>query len=103
MSGRTVLLVTHPGRPAAVSLARQAAGGGLVVGLGGAGTILRGAELAAAAETPVLGVNMGHVGFLAEAEYDARDHTVQLVVDRAYSVEERMTLDVVVTVDGEVV
>ena len=45
----------------------------LVLVLGGDGTLLRGAELARAAGTPLLGVNLGHVGFLAEAERDDLD------------------------------
>ena len=39
--------------------------------LGGDGSILRGAELARPHGAPLLGVNLGHVGFLAEAEPDA--------------------------------
>jgi NAD+ kinase len=42
----------------------------LVVVLGGDGTILRAAELVRHSDVPLLGVNMGHVGFLAEAERD---------------------------------
>lgn len=75
----------------------------LVVVLGGDGTILRGAELARPSSTPILGVNLGHVGFLAEAERDALTNTVGRVVDRAYDIEERMTVDVVVRSDGDVI
>ncbi|WP_338747897.1 NAD kinase [Janibacter alittae] len=73
----------------------------LVVVLGGDGTILRGAETARGAGVPVLGVNLGHVGFLAEAEREDVDATVEHIVDRAYRVEERMALDVVATLDGQ--
>lgn len=75
----------------------------LVVVIGGDGTILRGAEMARAARTPLLGVNLGHVGFLAEAEPDALTDTVERVVARDYTVEERMTVDVEVLRDGVVV
>src|SRR3954451_12127978 len=68
----------------------------LVIALGGDGTFLRAAELARPAGVPMLGVNLGHVGFLAEAEPEALDSTVQAVVERAYTVEERMTIDVTV-------
>jgi NAD+ kinase len=68
----------------------------LVLVLGGDGSLLRGADLARSADAPLLGVNLGHIGFLAEAESEALDSTVQAVVDRAYTVEERMTLDVTV-------
>jgi NAD+ kinase len=75
----------------------------LVIVLGGDGTILRGAEIARPSGTPVLGVNLGHIGFLAEAERDDLSYTVEHVVARNYEVEERMTIDVVVRQDGEVV
>ena len=80
-----------------------ASGVELVLVLGGDGSLLRGADLARSADTPLLGVNMGHIGFLAEAEHEALDSTVQAVVDRAYTVEERMTLDVTVRNRMEVV
>ncbi|WP_206796732.1 NAD kinase [Amycolatopsis sp. MtRt-6] len=73
----------------------------LVFVLGGDGTLLRAAELARPAGVPVLGVNLGRVGFLAEADSDALADTVQRVVDGDYQVEERMTIDVTVTHDGE--
>ncbi|GAA1943014.1 NAD kinase [Amycolatopsis minnesotensis] len=72
----------------------------LVLVLGGDGTLLRAAELARPHGVPVLGVNMGRVGFLAEADSDALADTVDRVVERRYRVEERMTVDVTVTVDG---
>jgi NAD+ kinase len=72
----------------------------LVVVFGGDGSILRGAELARPAGVPLLGVNLGHVGFLAEADRDQMDVTVERVVQRAYEVEERLTVDVDVFADG---
>jgi NAD+ kinase len=77
-----------------------AAGVELVFVLGGDGTLLRAAELARPAGVPVLGVNLGRVGFLAEADSDALADTVQRVVDGDYQVEERMTIDVTVTHGG---
>jgi NAD+ kinase len=73
----------------------------LVLVLGGDGTILRAAELARASSVPLLGVNLGRVGFLAEVEAADLDDTVGHVLDRDYAVEERSTLDVLVAVDGE--
>jgi hypothetical protein len=73
----------------------------LIVVLGGDGSILRGAELARPHGTPLLGVNLGHVGFLAEAEREDLVRTVQVVVDRSYTVEERMTLDIDTVLGGE--
>jgi NAD+ kinase len=69
---------------------------------GGDGTILRGAELARPAGVPLLGVNLGHVGFLAEADLDQMEVTVQHVLERTYHVEERLTIDVTVWTDGSV-
>jgi len=72
----------------------------LVCVLGGDGTILRGAELSRGAGAPLLGVNLGHVGFLAEAEREDLGATVERIVSKDYTVEERMTLDVTVSRDG---
>ena len=80
-----------------------AAGCEIVVVLGGDGTLLRGAEIARPSATPLLGVNLGHVGFLAEAEREDLAATVDRVVARDYYVEERMTLDVAVSVNGAAV
>lgn len=74
----------------------------LVLVIGGDGTILRAAELTHPTGTPVLGVNLGHVGFLAEAEYDDLESTIDAVVHRRYTTEDRLTLDVTVHRDGEV-
>ena len=68
----------------------------LVVALGGDGTILRAAEFARPAKAALLGVNLGHVGFLAEAERTDLDAMVERILSSSYDVEERMTLDVVV-------
>src|SRR5712671_5152502 len=72
----------------------------IVIVVGGDGTILRAAELARPAGAPLLGVNLGHVGFLAEAEPDDLAGAVDQVVEHAYSVEERMTIDVTVRHNG---
>lgn len=66
----------------------------LAIVLGGDGTILRAAELVRGSRAPVLGINMGHVGFLAEIERDDMDAAVKRVIDRDYEVEERMALSV---------
>lgn len=75
----------------------------LVCVLGGDGAILRGAALSRGTEAPLLGVNLGHVGFLAEAEREKLVETVEQIVARDYVVEERMTLEVTATHDGEVI
>lgn len=82
---------------------RAAEGCELVMVLGGDGTFLRAAELARNAGIPVLGINLGRIGFLAEAEAEALDSVLAHVISGDYRVEQRMTLDVAITVDGEVV
>jgi NAD+ kinase len=74
----------------------------MVMVLGGDGSLLRAAELARLSGTPLLGVNLGHVGFLAEAEWEDLAATVDRVVARRYDVEERMTIDVAVRQNGSV-
>lgn len=140
MTDRTVFLLAHTGRPAAIRsaelvvrgllrcgvgvrvLAGEAAdlplppeaelveaGPGvmddceLLIVLGGDGTLLRGAAFARRSGVPMLGVNLGRVGFLAEAERDDLDKVVDRVVTREYEVEERMTLDVLVRNGGRTV
>jgi NAD+ kinase len=75
----------------------------VVIVLGGDGTILRAAELTRGCSAPLLGVNLGHVGFLAESEREDLAESVARVLARDYEVEERMTLSVRVKVDSEVV
>ncbi|MER6400813.1 MULTISPECIES: NAD kinase [unclassified Kitasatospora] len=138
--GRTVFLIAHTGREAALrsveglvhgllkagirirllaaeavdldlpdGIERVAGGPGaadgceLILVAGGDGTLLRGAELAREHGLPMLGINLGRVGFLAEAERDDLAVVVERVVDAEYEVEERMTLDVIVRTNGDVV
>jgi NAD+ kinase len=68
--------------------------------LGGDGTILKAAEIVREGEVPLVGINLGHVGFLAESERDGLADAVDRVVARDYVVKERMALDVRVFVDG---
>ena len=75
----------------------------LVIVLGGDGTILRAAELARGCNAPLLGVNLGHVGFLAEAEREDLPATVVRALARDYTVEERLTLSVRVKFNDEVI
>ncbi len=73
----------------------------LTLVIGGDGSILRAVEVTYGSSTPVLGVNLGHVGFLAEAEQDDVESTIAAIVERRYTVEDRLVLDVRVLRDGE--
>jgi NAD+ kinase len=66
----------------------------LVVVVGGDGTILRASELAMAMDVPMVGVNLGHVGFLAEVEPENIDDVAAAIIGREWVVEERTVLDV---------
>jgi NAD+ kinase len=86
--------IVVPAGPAAAD------GAELVIVLGGDGTLLHAAEFARPAGTPLIGVNLGHIGFLAEAEPDGLTRTVDHLLAGEYRVEERMTLDVVARENG---
>jgi NAD+ kinase len=51
----------------------------------------------------MIGVNLGHVGFLAEAEPNALDSTIETIIHGGYDVEERVTVDADILHDGEVI
>ncbi len=76
--------------------ATNAAGCELVIVFGGDGTILRGVEIAREHNVPVLGVNLGHVGFLAEAEPEEIKTVIEVVVNKAWTVESRTALAITV-------
>ena len=124
-----VMLIVHQQRPVALELAAQCAQGllargikvvapeeapdgvgvprtdvsepiDLVVVFGGDGSILRGSEVARAHDVPLLGINLGHVGFLAELDEEEADGIVDHIVAGDYVIQERMTLDVRVVRDG---
>jgi NAD+ kinase len=76
-------------------------GAEILIALGGDGTLLRAAELARPAKVPLLGINLGKVGFLAEAEVHDLDRAVRDVAERTYTVDERLTVDVSAELAGE--
>ncbi|GAA0037124.1 MULTISPECIES: NAD kinase [Brevibacterium] len=73
----------------------------LVIVLGGDGTILRAAERFHGSGVPLMGINLGHVGFLAESEKEDLAEAVHRASERDYLVEERLALDVSVWHEGE--
>ena len=62
----------------------------IVIVLGGDGTILRGAEISRLRNIPLLGVNLGHVGFMAEVEKLSLETVAASVVAKSYSTAPRM-------------
>lgn len=72
----------------------------LVVSIGGDGTMLRAVHAAVGHSVPVLGVNLGHLGYLSEVEPGAWEQALTRFLDGAFHVEERMTLDVELHRDG---
>ena len=118
---RRALIVTHRSREEAVQATNEAirelervgfeivhdaddvdlTGVEIAVVLGGDGTILRAAEVTRGTGIPILGVNLGHVGFLAESEREDIHEAVRRLAARDYEVEERTTLDVSIAVPGE--
>ena len=117
---RRALVVTHRSRLEAVAATNEAVralertgfevvaesddvdltGVEIAVVLGGDGTILRAAEVTRGTDIPLLGFNLGHVGFLAESEREDIGEAVRRLAARDYEVEVRDTLDVTVLVPG---
>jgi NAD+ kinase len=126
---KTVLLVTHPTRPEAISTANELTklltgkqinvfatiktdGANdfkatdqidLAVVLGGDGTMLRAAEIFRGKQVPILGINLGHVGFLAEIERPSLNEIVDAIASGTFSIEERMSLNYQLRRDGKVI
>ena len=126
---KTVLLVTHPTRPEAISTANELTkiltgkqinvfatiktdGANdfkatdqidLAVVLGGDGTMLRAAEIFRGKQVPILGINLGHVGFLAEIERPSLSEIVDAIVSGTFSIEERMSLNYQLLRGGKVI
>ena len=126
---KNVLLVTHPTRPEAISTANEltklltgkqinvfatikTAGANdfkstaqidLAVVLGGDGTMLRAAEIFRGKQVPILGINLGHVGFLAEIERPSLTEIVDAIASGTFSIEERMSLNYQLLRAGKVI
>jgi NAD+ kinase len=126
---KNVLLVTHPTRPEAISTANEltklltgkqinvfatikTAGANdfkstdqidLAVVLGGDGTMLRAGEIFRGKQVPILGINLGHVGFLAEIERPSLTEIVDAIASGTFSIEERMSLNYQLLRAGKVI
>lgn len=133
MSERNLLLVCNPSRKeavdAATALAKDFTAGGfslytisdveiagvikcdvasmpaleVAVVLGGDGTMLRAAEVTREQQIPLLGVNLGHVGFLSEVERSKIADVIHAVINKSYVIDPRITLGYTVERDGEIV
>lgn len=73
----------------------------IVIVLGGDGTILRGAEISRLRKIPLLGVNLGHVGFMAEVEKLSLETVAASVISKSYATDPRMVLSYSVERDGK--
>ena len=75
----------------------------IAVVLGGDGTILRGAELTRQRNIPLLGINIGHVGFMAEVIRPEISAVAKSVIDKSYGLDSRMVLAYEVIRKGKVI
>jgi NAD+ kinase len=75
----------------------------VAVVLGGDGTMLRAAEVAQERDIPLLGVNLGHVGFLSEVERSKISDVIDALVNKSYVIDPRVTLGYTVERDGNTV
>lgn len=75
----------------------------LAIVLGGDGTLLSAARRAAPLDIPILGVNMGNLGFLTELEPAGLEEAIQLLISGEYGIEARTMVEALVTRDGSVV
>ena len=65
----------------------------ILISLGGDGTILRNARLLASSKTPILGINLGKLGFLAEVSLDELNECLDDILSNQYTIETRMMLE----------
>jgi NAD+ kinase len=82
------------------ALAGRLVGTNLLISLGGDGTFLAGARLAAPRGIPILGVNLGRLGFLTELDADQLEGGLARFAKSAYRIEERTMLQVTLTRGG---
>ncbi len=80
-----------------ISIVQDLTATDLILVIGGDGTMLRAAEISRTSGAAILGVNLGHVGFLAEAEPEDINFVLKSIVSGAWQVEERTALNVTVT------
>lgn len=82
------------------ALCRELPTSDALVVLGGDGTFLRAARAVAEVDVPILGINLGKVGFLSKAEAGELDGVLAKIVDGRFTIDPRMTLDGRILRDG---
>jgi len=97
--GLEVMTVTSRDDPSQVPAG--AADGSFVLSLGGDGTFLRAARLSVQVGLPVLGINLGSLGFLTDVEENEVYTSLDAVIAHAYTVERRLVLDARVVREGQ--
>lgn len=90
------LVPAAPDRASGLEAAEEQDALDVVLSFGGDGTFLRAARLARAVDAPILGVNVGRIGFLAEVDPETIDTALDTVLAGQYALEERSTLEVCV-------
>lgn len=118
MSERHVMVIRHLSRPELAETADKVAAElrnhgitpvdedydgsvEIVIALGGDGTLLGAARPARTQAVPLIGINLGHTGFLTEVEPDKISEVINHIVAGSYTVQPRMTVEVSVTLpDG---
>ena len=108
-----IAMVVHEGKPEAVALraeleaylgTRNVAVGDdaqLVVSLGGDGTMLRAAQVAHSLDAPLLGINLGRLGYLSEVDASDARRSLDRIFDGDFDLEERVMLRCDATEKGE--
>ncbi|HEX5633760.1 MAG TPA: NAD(+)/NADH kinase, partial [Gemmatimonadales bacterium] len=75
-----------------------------LITFGGDGTLLRGARLTAGVEIPILGINLGRVGFLTSVQREEMGDALRALAEGRYTLDRRLALDAeVIAEDGTVV
>ena len=89
------------GKGAFVAVETLGAHSDLLVALGGDGTILRAAQVTRFCDVPILGVNLGRLGFLAGVGVEEVEEALERVIRGAYRIERRMAMTAKVSGDDE--
>jgi len=82
------------------TLVRELASTDALVVLGGDGTFLRAVRAVAEVDVPVLGINLGKVGFLSKAEAGELDQVLAKITNGRFTIDERMALEGLILRDG---